>query len=411
MGRYLQEWQGLFSPVRYKLQGVVDVLQFSPNKCRRFQVGVAALLLSVCVGGKAQADVHIGVAAPLSGQFAAFGEQMVAGARQAVADLNADGGVNGETLVLDIVDDGCDTEKAVAVANQLVGRGVAAVVGHFCAQPSLEAARIYSQQSIPMISPSVSDVRLTDERAGEGVFRLSPRDDDQGKVAARYILDHFGKRTIAVIHDQGSYGKGLADQVKGHLNAADVYETLFSPFEPGRVNYGALVSRLKSDGVEVLFVGGYAADVAAITREIRRRNMDTVVIGGEALLLEEFWTLSGGAGSNGEQGENAGEGVLATYYVDPTLFAAAKQLAERMAEEGQPNGRYALMSYAAVEALAGAARIAGSTDFQLLSNALGSLPLPTIFGEVRFDAKGDSDLPGFEVYRWSEGNYLPVNAM
>ncbi len=68
----------------------------------------------------------------MTGQYAAFGDQMKAGAEQAVADINAAGGVLGQQLVLEVGDDACDPKQAVAVANQLAGKGVAFVAGHFC---------------------------------------------------------------------------------------------------------------------------------------------------------------------------------------------------------------------------------------------------------------------------------------
>ncbi|NVK35422.1 MAG: branched-chain amino acid ABC transporter substrate-binding protein [Rhodobacteraceae bacterium] len=367
---------------------------------RRFLSLLAALWTFVYVG-PAVADVHIGVVAPLSGQFSVFGEEMKAGAEQAVADLNANGGLNGEPVTLDLADDACKVEDATAVANQMIGKGVVAVIGHFCAQPSLEVASIYAAQDILQISPSVIDPQFTDERAGPGVFRFAPRRDEQGKIAADYILQNLSTQAIAILHDQGSYGKTLADAVKSELNAENVYETFYSGYEPGRRDYGALASRLQSDGVEVAFVGGYAADVALIAKALATRGMETLIMGGETLLLEEYWTLS----------EGAGEGSLAVHYVDPKVHAAAKQLAERLQDNGRPNGRYALQTYAAIEALAAAVTDAGTTDFAEVANTLASQGLSTIFGEVRFDDKGDMTLPGYTVYRWSEGAYLATDAM
>ena len=68
----------------------------------------------------AMADIQIATAGPMTGQYASFGAQMQAGAEQAVADINAAGGVNGEQLVLNVGDDACDPKQAVAVANQMV---------------------------------------------------------------------------------------------------------------------------------------------------------------------------------------------------------------------------------------------------------------------------------------------------
>src|SRR5262245_50801071 len=80
----------------------------------------------------AQADITIATAGPMTGQYASFGQQMRAGAEMAVKDINAAGGVLGQQLMLEIGDDACDPKQAVAVANQMVNKGVVFMAGHFC---------------------------------------------------------------------------------------------------------------------------------------------------------------------------------------------------------------------------------------------------------------------------------------
>ena len=72
--------------------------------------GVAVSFAAMVAASSAWADVSIGVAGPITGQYASFGEQLKRGAEKAVADLNAAGGVNGEKLVLEVGDDACDPE-------------------------------------------------------------------------------------------------------------------------------------------------------------------------------------------------------------------------------------------------------------------------------------------------------------
>src|SRR5215469_11450944 len=85
-------------------------------------------------------DVVVGVAGPMSGQFAFIGEQMKRGAQQAIDDINAKGGVLGKKLKLVVVDDGCDAQKATAVAGDLVKQKAVLVVGHFCSAASIQAS-------------------------------------------------------------------------------------------------------------------------------------------------------------------------------------------------------------------------------------------------------------------------------
>src|SRR5688572_10272352 len=95
---------------------------------RRLLALSIALILFTVAAGRASADVTIGVAGPMTGSFAVLGQQLRGGAAQAVAEINRAGGVNGQMLRLEVVDDACDAKTADAVANQLIGKGAQLVV-------------------------------------------------------------------------------------------------------------------------------------------------------------------------------------------------------------------------------------------------------------------------------------------
>src|SRR3954449_12046940 len=149
---------------------------------------VAALATAGSVG-TARADVRIAVAGPITGQYAAFGEQMKGGGELAVRDSNTKGGVNGQPLSLTIADDACDPKQAVAVANQLANRGVMFVDGHFCSSSSIPASGVYHDEDVLQITPASTNPKLT-EQGLKNVFRTCGRDDVQGAFAAGYIVDN-----------------------------------------------------------------------------------------------------------------------------------------------------------------------------------------------------------------------------
>jgi len=363
----------------------------------------AGALLSLALGGAAGADIRIGVAGPMSGQFATFGEQMRAGAEVAVEDINARGGVLGERLVLDIGDDSCDPSKAVAVANNLAGSGVVFVAGHFCSTASIPASAVYAEEGIVQISPASLDPRLTEERPGPGIFRLSGRYDRQGAVAGAFLAETFADRRIAIVHDGTAYGKGLADATREAMQAAGKRPILYEAYSPGETDYSPLVSRLNAAGAEVLYVGGYHTEAGLIARQMRARGMDTVLVSGDALVTEEFWAIAG----------RAGEGTLMTFPPDPRKEPAAERVVERFRARGiEPQG-YTLYSYAAVQVWAQAAEAAGSADFEAVVAALNGGEFDTALGTVSFDEIGDVTLPGYVIYEWEEGwyDYLDEPAM
>ena len=134
-------------------------------------IAIAVVISAAALGGPARADVLIGLAGPMTGKEAWFGEQLQRGAELAVADLNAAGGVLGEQVQLITVDDFCDPEQAVAAAKKLVSDGVIFVVGHYCSGASIPASEIYEAAGVLMISPASSNPMLT-ELGRANVFRV-----------------------------------------------------------------------------------------------------------------------------------------------------------------------------------------------------------------------------------------------
>ena len=352
-------------------------------------------LLAITPGGAALAEITIATAGPMSGQYAVFGANMRAGAEQAVADINAAGGVLGQKLRLEIGDDACDPKRAVAVANQMAGRGIAFMAGHFCSGSSIPASEVYAEQNIVQISPASTHPKLTDERPGPGVMRVCGRDDQQGLVAGEFLASEFGDMNVAIVHDNSTYGKGLADQTQKSMNAAGKVETLYDVYTPGERDYGILVSRLKAARIDALYVGGSYPEASLIVRHMREEGMDTVLISGDDLVTDRFWSLTG----------EAGEGTLMTFSPDPLKNPQAAEVIAAFEAKGVVPEFPLLYTYATIQAWAQAAEAAGSVDFEPIVEALNSGTFDTVLGEFSFDHKGDASLPGYIFYKWSQGIY------
>ncbi|MEP4770920.1 MAG: branched-chain amino acid ABC transporter substrate-binding protein [Roseibium sp.] len=352
------------------------------------------LLLSASFAEPALAEIRIAVAGPMKGQFGQFGAQMQAGAEQAVADINAAGGLNGEQLVLDIVDDGCNETQAVAVANQLIGKGVRLVAGHFCFGASMLASEIYSKAGIVQISPATTLPNYTEMRPGPGIYRLAPRDDHQAQVAGALLTEEFADETIAILHDKTAYGKALADAVKTEINDLGKSESLYQGFDSGQSDYRILVSRLALENVGVVFLGGYHPEAGLIKLEMDRQGQKNVtLIGGDTLMNEEYWSVTGAAGN----------GTLMTHPQDPRDLAEAQSIVRVLEEAEKSSEKYALSTYAAIQAWSQAVETAQSIEFDAVTGALDEGEFFTILGDFSFDEKGDSSLPGYVVYEWRDG--------
>ncbi len=356
--------------------------------------GVSAIA-GVAMSTAAFADIVIATAGPMTGQYASFGEQMKAGAEQAVADINAAGGINGEKLVLEVGDDACDPKQAVAVANQMVGKGVVFMAGHFCSGSSIPASAVYAEEGIVQISPASTNPKFTDERPGPGVYRVCGRDDQQGQVAGTFLAKEFADKNVAIIQDKTAYGKGLADATKEVMNGLGKKEALYEAYTAGEKDYTALVSKLKQENIDVLYVGGYHTEAGLIKRQMVDQGMDTILVSGDALVTDEYWSITG----------PAGEGTLMTFSPDPRKNPEAAPVVKALEDAGKTAEGYALYTYAAIQAWADAAKAAGSTDYDAVVSSLNGGNFKTVLGDLSFDDKGDVTLPGYVWYEWKDGKY------
>jgi branched-chain amino acid transport system substrate-binding protein len=350
-------------------------------------------LLALCA--PASAEIAIGVAGPMSGNLAIFGEQMVAGAGQAVLDINARGGVLGEPLVLETGDDRCDRKSAESLANQMIGREIRLMVGHLCSGASIVASAIYHQAGIIEISPGAREAKYTDRRPGPGIFRLTGRDDRQGSAAATFLARKYSEARIGIVHDTTPYGAGLAEATRRALNAAGKSETVFEGYSADQADLTPLISRLSAEQIDVFFFAGNHTQAGLIMRRLREAGMTTQLVSGDMLMTDEFLSVAG----------EAGVGALMLYPPDPAKSPAARDVIARLAEHGIVAEGYVLPAYAAVQAWAAAVETAGLLDYAAVAATLSANKAETVLGPIGFDDKGDVDLPSYVIYEWRSDRY------
>ncbi len=345
----------------------------------------------------ASAEIVIATAGPMTGQYASFGAQMKAGAEQAVADINAAGGVLGQQLKLLIGDDACDPKQAVAVANQMASNKAVLVAGHFCSGSSIPASSVYVEEGVIQISPASTNPKFTDERPNPkgGTYRVCGRDDQQGDVAGAHLATAMKGKKVAFVDDKTAYGKGLADATRAAYEKRGGKPAMVESYTAGEKDYTALVSKLKQAQIDVLYVGGYHTEAGLMMRQMREQGMKTVLMSGDALVTNEYWSITG----------DAGEGTLMTFSPDPRKNPGAENLVKTFRAKGiEPEG-YVLYTYAAIQAWAQAAKTAGKTDMDSMTKALNAGKFQTVLGDLSFDGKGDVTLPGYVFYEWKGGKY------
>jgi branched-chain amino acid transport system substrate-binding protein len=298
----------------------------------------------------------------------------------------------GQKITVSYGDDASDPKQGVSVANKLSGDGVKFVIGHFNSGVTMPASQVYQENGMLMVTPSATNPQIT-ERGMWNVFRTCGRDDQQGAVAAAYILKHFKGKKIAIVHDKTTYGKGLADETKKALNKGGTKEVLYEGINIGEKDYSALVSKIKQSGADLVYWGGLHTEGGLITRQMRDQGVKAPLMGGDGITSEEFASIGG----------PAVEGTLMTYGPDPRNNPNAKDaVAKFRAKKFEPEA-YTLYSYAAVQIVKQAAEAAKSLDPKKVAEKMHSgMKFKTVLGDISYNKKGDLTKLDYVMYIWKK---------
>ncbi len=360
----------------------------------------AFMVMTMPGPGLAAGVIKIGVAGPHSGDLASYGLPTVKAAELVVKDINAKGGILGKKIELIVEDDVCKPEVANNTATKLASENVPFVIGHICSGATKAALGIYKESKILAISPSATNPALTQSGDYPNFFRTIASDDAQAKLEVDFALDVLKVKNIAVLHDKGDYGKGLAEFAKSFLEKDKRAKVvLYEGITPGAVDYSAIVQKIKRSKAEAVIFGGYHPEASKIVTQMRKKKMKIIFISDDGVKDDTFIKVAG----------KYAEGVYATGPKDVSknpLAISAKEAHKKA--YGKDHGAFFLEAYSATLALLNAIEKAGSTDYGAVSKALRTEYVETPIGKIRFDNKGDATGVGFSVYQVQNGVYVEV---
>ncbi|MBF0422526.1 MAG: branched-chain amino acid ABC transporter substrate-binding protein [Magnetococcales bacterium] len=345
--------------------------------------------------------IPIGVAGPMTGAYAAFGEQLWRGAEQAAKDINAAGGVNGKKIELFKGDDACEPKQAVAVANQLVERhGIKVVIGHFCSSSTIPASEVYADAGVMQITPGSTNPMVT-ERNIPTLFRTCGRDNQQGSVGADFVVNKLKAKSVAIVHDKDTYGQGLADAMRDALHRLGRKEVLYEGLTRGEKDFNALVTKFKSVNADVVYFGGLHNEAGPLIHQMKDQGLKATLVSGDGIVSQDFVIAAGGPAY--------AEGVHMTFGRDPRKIKEGEEVVARMRKAGYEPEGYTLYSYATMQAIAAAITATNSIDGSTLARWLHAHDVPTVMGIKGWDAKGDLKVSDYVMYRWNgQGSYEEV---
>ena len=376
-----------------------------------FLMVLAGIFLTACEGQKPAQQaaapvekkmepIRIGVAGPHSGDLASYGIPTTKAAELVVERRNAMNGINGRQIELVVEDDVCKPEVAANTATKLVGDKVNVILGHICSGATKSALGIYKDSSLVAMSPSATNPALTQSGDYPNFFRTIASDDAQAKLEVDFALNVLKLSKIAVLHDKGDYGKGLAEFAKGFLEADPRGEVvLYEGITPGAVDYSAVVQKIKQSGAEAVIFGGYHPEASKIVTQMRKKAMDTIFISDDGVKDDTFIKVAG----------EYAEGVYATGPMDTTGNPMAIEATEAHKKKfGEDPGAFFLNAYAAALALTNAIEKSGSTDYNDIVKTLQSEWVATPLGIIKFDERGDAIGVGFAMFQVQGGQYVEI---
>ena len=352
---------------------------------------VATAISAALFGTSAMAEdtIKVGIAGPLTGPVAQYGDMEFTGGEMAVEQINAAGGIKGKKLEAIKYDDSCDPKQAVAVANKVVNDGVKFVIGHLCSDSTLPSSDIYEDEGVLMITPAATAPKIT-ERGYKLVFRTTGLDSDQGPTAANYITSVIKPKTIAVIHDKKQYGEGIATAVYDTLKKNGANVVAFEGITAGDKDFSALIAKLKEKNVDFVYYGGYHPELGLILRQSSEKGFKAKFMGPEGVGNKDISAIAG----------KASEGMFVTmlkkYDQDP---ANAKLVEAFKAKKQDFSGPFVWTTYAAIQALSAGIENAGEEP-EAVADYLRGHKVDTVMGPLEWSDKGDLKNFNFGVYQW-----------
>lgn len=358
-----------------------------------FAVLVLSLLVAAC-STQDQNTIRIGAAGPMTGDQSKMGIDLRNGVELAVAEWNERGGVLGKKIQLFPGDDQADPKQAVSIANKFVNQKLHAVVGHWNSNCSINASSYYNNANIVAISPASTNPRLT-QQGFKNIFRVCGTDDQQGGIAAEFVLKTLKSKRIAVIHDKTTYGQGIADYFKKSLEgkAEVVY---FDGIQTKDPDYKAVLTAMKDKKPDVYFFGGVYPEAGRLVRQAKEIGLNAPMVAGDGVYDPTFVNIAG----------KAAEGTYVTFGKDPSGLPTSKTFNEKYTAKYGAPGPYSVYAYDAANIIFTAMQQSGTADGSKVAETISKGTYQGAFGDVSFDKNGDVTKAPYVVWLVKDGKFV-----
>ncbi len=361
-----------------------------------------ALCFSLLASYAAASTIKIGLMCPLTGSWASEGQDMKQIVELLADEVNANGGLLGKNVEIITEDDAGDPRTAALAAQRLATRDIVAVIGTYGSSITEASQNIYDEEEIIQIANGSTAIRLS-EKGLKYFFRSCPRDDEQGNVAMKTLMN-MGFKKIAILHDNTTYAKGLADEAKALLKKQPVEIVFYEALTAGERDYSAILTKMKAAAPDVVLFTGYYPEAGLLLRQKVEMGWNVPFLGGDATNNPDLVKIAG---------KKAAEGFFFLSPPVPQDLDSAESTSFMAAYtkkyNGAPGSVWAVLSGDGFNAIAAAIKSTGSTDADTLAAYLHKdlKDMPGLTGKISFNEKGDRVGDLYRVYKVDgEGNFV-----
>ncbi|MCP4690028.1 MAG: branched-chain amino acid ABC transporter substrate-binding protein [Desulfobacterales bacterium] len=361
-----------------------------------FLMVVMGLILVPFILATASAKtLKIGSMSPLTGPYAADGNDIKNGVLTAISLMEEAGGIPGyDKIELYPQDTACDPKQAVAAANKLINLEVAGVIGAYCSSSTIPASETLAEEDIPMLTPASTNEKVT-ERGLPYMFRACGRDDDQSKVAGKFVADYLKAKTIFIVDDKTTYSQGLATNVAKECEKLGVKVLGHDHVNQGDKDFSAILTMVKKANPDVFYMclqNHSSGSIMAI--QAKRMNLKAKILSQDAMFHPNFIKV----------GKSAAEGVYVTYGSVDETTTAYKKYADKFTKNYGDIGAYATYAYDAATVLLNGIKSAGSTDPAKVKAEIMKMDFEGAAKRIKFKENGDSS-SNYIVFLIKDGKY------
>lgn len=348
-------------------------------------------------GAETAQTIKIGAMGPLTGPVAIYGISATNGTKLAIEEINANGGVLGKQLELNLLDEKGDTTEAVNAYNKLLDWGMVALVGDVTSKPSVAVAELAAQDGLPMITPTGTQLNITE--AGSNVFRVCFTDPYQGEVMAKFAKEKLNAKSVAImVNNSSDYSDGVAKAFAEETAKQGIEVVAKEGYSDGDKDFRPQLTKIAGKNPDVLFVPDYYEQDGLIAIQAREIGLTSGIIGPDG------W--DGVLKTVDKSSYSAIEGVFfANHYSTKDESEKVQSFINNYkAKFNDEPSAFSALSYDTVYLIKAAIEKAGSTDKEALVKAIKESQFEGVTGSLTFDEK-NNPIKGITIIKIVNGDY------